>query len=272
MRRWRLVPTVLLVLAFSSARTAQAQLSPTALPPLEDRHDDLDGLNGREPTGAGETQSPTVATATTGTAGGGADFKGAFEDSIRWLLIQHAVRVTTEEKTRRELKGPFFGDYRRSVRVPPQWQDGDSGLTNYVLHPGQGAASGFIWLQNTPTGQMPFALTREYMTSRLWATVWAAGYSLQFEIGPLSEASIGNVGMNPETTGWVDHVMTPAGGLVIMMAEDMLDRFVVRKLEDRTSSGVMRAMLRMFLTPSRATANVSGMRAPWYRAGRPLTH
>ena len=94
---------------------------------------------------------------------------------------------------------------------------------------------------------------------------------IQFEIGPLSEASIGNVGMKRETAGWVDHVMTPAGGLGIMMLEDMLDRYVVRKLEDRTGSPVVRAMLRMFLTPSRATANVSGMRAPWFRAGRPIT-
>jgi hypothetical protein len=140
-----------------------------------------------------------------------------------------------------------------------------------VLHPGQGAASGFIWLQNSASGELPFALTDDYMSSRLWATLWALGYSLQFEIGPFSEASIGNVGMRRETTGWVDHIMTPAGGLAIMMFEDVLDRYVVRKLEDRTGSPVLRAMMRMFITPSRATANVAGMRPPWHRASRPLT-
>jgi hypothetical protein len=236
----------------------------------------LNGLNGRDATEEGERAAVAQSTPTGESAGAGpttgTNIRGALEDSFRWLLIQHAVRVTTQEKTRRELDGPFFADYRRSVRIPPQWGDGDSGLTNYVLHPGQGAVSGFIWLQNSPQAEMPFALTREYMESRLWATVFAAGYSLQFEIGPLSEASIGNVGMNPATAGWVDHIMTPIGGLAIMMAEDMLDRYIVQKLESRTSSPVMRAMLRMFLTPSRATANVSGMRAPWYRGGRSLGH
>jgi hypothetical protein len=49
---------------------------------------------------------------------------------------------------------------------------------------------------------------------------WAAGYSLQFEIGPLSEASIGNVGMRPQTTGWVDYVVTPLGAFGLIAAED----------------------------------------------------
>jgi hypothetical protein len=239
-----LVLTILIGLALCTALDAQAQ--------LEDS----------------DTSYASVMNSPSG--GGRTNIRRAVEDSIRLLLIQHAVRVGTQDKTRRELGGPFFVDYHRSVRMPAQWGDGDSGLTNYVLHPGQGAASGFIWLQNGPNAELPFATTRAYFSSRLWATAFATGYSLQFEIGPLSEASIGNVGMRRETAGWVDHVMTPVGGLGIMMAEDMLDRFVVRKLEQRTGSPVVRAMLRMFLTPSRATANVSGMRAPWYRAGRPI--
>jgi hypothetical protein len=215
MRRWRLVSAVGFILAFGPAQGAHAQLSsPAALPPLEDHRDDLNGLSGRDATEDGERAAVAQSTPTGESAGAGpttgTNIRGALEDSFRWLLIQHAVRVTTQEKTRRELDGPFFGDYRRSVRIPPQWGDGDSGLTNYVLHPGQGAASGFIWLQNSPQAEMPFALTREYMESRLWATVFAAGYSVQFEIGPLSEASIGNVGMNPATAGWVDHIMTPS--------------------------------------------------------------
>jgi hypothetical protein len=195
---------------------------------------------------------------------------GAFEDSIRLLMIQHAVRIGTQQKTRQELTGPFFSDYRRSVRLPSQWGDTDSGLVNYVLHPGQGAAAGFIWLQNSTTGQTPFALTPAYMSSRFWATVFATVYSVQFEVGPFSEASIGNVGLRPETAGWVDHVMTPVGGFAIMLVEDALDRFVIRKLEDRTRSPFVRALLRMWLNPSRATASVAGLQAPWYRPGRPL--
>lgn len=198
------------------------------------------------------------------------DIKGVLEDSIRFLMIEHAIRIGTQVKTRDALKGPFFGDYHRSVRIPAQWGDTDSWLTNYIGHPGQGAATGFIWLNHSHEAEIPFAMTRQYLSSRLRATAWAAGYSVQFEIGPLSEASIGNVGMNRATAGWVDYVATPAGGLGIMLAEDLLDRFVIQKVEDRTHSRVVRAALRMFLNPSRATANVSAMRAPWYRVGRAM--
>jgi hypothetical protein len=192
------------------------------------------------------------------------------QDSIRLLAIQHAARIGLQEKTRRELGGGFVGDYRRAVHVPQQWGDGDSGLTNYIGHPGQGAASGFIWLQRDPRAPNAFVANRSYVHSRLRGMAFAAVYSLQFELGPLSEASIGNVGMNPTTAGWIDHVMTPVGGLAIMVAEDVLDRFVVGPIERRTNSVVVRAMARMLLNPARATANVAAVQTPWYRADRPL--
>ena len=45
--------------------------------------------------------------------------------------------------------------------------------------------------------------------ARARATAWAAVYSFQFELGPFSEASIGNVGLRANTAGSVDHVVTP---------------------------------------------------------------
>jgi hypothetical protein len=196
--------------------------------------------------------------------------KHVVEDSVRLLAIQHAARVGFQEKTRRELHGHFFGDWNRSVHVPHQWGDGDSGITNYIGHPGQGAASGFIWIQRDPHAPNAFVANRSYLHSRLRGMASAAVYSLQFELGPLSEASIGNVGMNPSTAGWVDHVMTPVGGLAIMVAEDVLDRFVISRIERHTGSPVLRAVARMLLNPARATANVAAVEAPWYRADRPL--
>lgn len=196
--------------------------------------------------------------------------KRVFEDSMRLLAMQHALRIGLQEKTRRELDGHFFSDYKRSVHVPHQWGDGDSGLTNYGGHPGQGAASGFIWVQRDPSAPSAFVASRTYFDSRLRGMLFATAYSLQFEIGPFSEASIGNVGRNPATAGWVDHVMTPIGGFAIMVGEDILDRFVVKGIERRTDSLVLRAMSRMLLNPARATANVAAVQAPWYRADRPL--
>jgi len=250
MPRWPSLPV--LVLASCVVSTASAQV---LAPPASPRSGEDADIQDRDSTDSRRT-----------------NIKGAIQDSLRLLIIEHAVRVGTQAKTREGLKGPFFADYHRSVVMPSQWGDGDSWYTNYVGHPGQGAASGFIWLQNSSYGQMPFALTHEYLGSRLRAMAWATGYSVQFEVGPFSEASIGNVGMNRKTVGWVDYIATPAGGFGIMIAEDLLDRFVVQRLEARTDSRVVRGMLRMFLNPSRAAANVAGLRAPWYRIGRPIAN
>jgi hypothetical protein len=87
----------------------------------------------------------------------------------------------------------------------------------------------------------------------------------------MSEASIGNVGMRPETAGWVDHVMTPAGALGFMVAEDAVDRYLLVRIESWTTNPVLRAVSRVGLNPSRSISNVAQGRAPWNRVGRPLT-
>lgn len=200
----------------------------------------------------------------------GADVLGAFADSLRLLLIEHGARIAFQEKTRSELQGNFWADYRRSVRVPSQWDDTDSWWVNYIGHPIHGAAAGYIWLDHEPHAPSDISLDNTYWSSRGRATAWSAVYSLQFEIGPLSEASIGNVGMRPETTGWVDHLVTPVGAFGLIVAEDALDRFFVKWVEERTRNRVLRAMLRLVFNPGRTLSNGSSGRAPWHRDGRPL--
>ena len=68
-----------------------------------------------------------------------------------------------------------------------------------------------------------------------------------------SEASIGNVGKSPRTTGWVDHIVTPIGGLGVMIDEDAVDRYLIAKLERRIQNGFVRGVLRTALNPSRAS-------------------
>jgi hypothetical protein len=53
-------------------------------------------------------------------------WKGAFTDSLRLLLVEHTTRVAFQGKTRRELGGNFLGAYKRSLRIPDTWDDGDS--------------------------------------------------------------------------------------------------------------------------------------------------
>jgi len=215
-------------------------------------------------------QDPLTAYSTSRDDREGTDILGVIGDSLRLLMIEHGTRVAFQEKTRKELGGPFWSDYKKSVRVPGQWNDTDAWWVNYIGHPIHGAAAGYIWLDHEPNAPVDISLSRRYWTSRSRAMAWAAAYSLQFEVGPLSEASIGNVGMKPETTGWVDHVVTPAGALGWIVAEDALDRFVVRWLERRIRNEALRASLRLALNPGRALSNSSSGRVPWFREDRPL--
>lgn len=198
-------------------------------------------------------------------------WRGAVTDSLRLLMIEHSTRIAFQEKTRRELGGPFFADYRRSVKVPGTWGDGDGWMVNYVGHPIHGAAAGFIWLDHEDGAHDPsLGFSREYWSSRGRALAWAASYSLQFEFGPMSEASIGNVGLRENTTGWVDHVVTPVGALGFMVAEDAVDRYFVTRIERWTQNRILRAAARIGLNPSRTLSNVAQGRWPWHRAGRGL--
>jgi hypothetical protein len=198
-------------------------------------------------------------------------WRGALEDSFRLLVIEHTWRVMFQVKTRRELAGPFLRDYVQSVRWPRQWDDGDSPLINYVGHPIHGAAAGRIWLDHSVSDRdLPLGMSRAYWASRARAVAWAASYSVQFEVGLLSEASIGNVGRRPEHAGWVDHVVTPAGALALTVAEDALDRYFVEWIERRSSNRALTLAVRVLLNPGRSLANVSQGRLPWFRFTRPM--
>jgi hypothetical protein len=200
----------------------------------------------------------------------GTDVIGAFSDSLKLLMIEHATRIAFQSKTRQALAGPFWSDYQRSVRIPGQWEDTDRWYVNYLGHPIHGAAAGYIWLDHERGAPSAATFDRHYWATRGRAAAWSAAYSLQFEIGPLSEASIGNVGMLPETTGWVDHVVTPAGAFAFIAAEDALDRYLMTWIEQRVHNRLWRGALRMVLSPARSLSNASSGRMPWYREGRPL--
>jgi hypothetical protein len=81
--------------------------------------------------------------------------------------------------------------------------DGDSIFTNFVSHPIQGAST--------------YHLARANGASRAQSFWWGVAFSTQFELGPLSEASIGNVPASP-----VDLVVTPTLGFVLGITEEWL--------------------------------------------------
>ena len=200
----------------------------------------------------------------------GIDKTGVFVDSLALLGIEHGIRLAFQPGTRRELGGNFWRDYRRSVRVPTAWEDTDSWLVNYIGHPIHGAAAGYLWLEHDPSAPITIEFDNRYWASRGRAAAFAAAYSLQFEIGPISEASLGNVGLRPETTGWVDYVVTPTGAFGLVIAEDLLDKFLVEWIERHTRNRVWRASLRLIFNPTRAMSNSAAGHLPWYRPDRTL--
>ncbi len=200
----------------------------------------------------------------------GTDIRGAIVDSFKQLAWEHSIRVAFQDKTRRELAGSFWGDYKRSIKVPHRWEDGDSWLVNYIGHPIHGAAAGYSWIDHGPEAAREIGLSPGYWAGRARTLAWTSVYSLQFEFGPLSEASIGNVGLRPETTGWVDHVVTPVGAFGLIVAEDALDRFFVKWVERRTDNRFFRAALRTIFNPARTMSNTVRGQTPWFRPGRPL--
>jgi hypothetical protein len=199
------------------------------------------------------------------------EWRSAFNESMRFLFLQHGFRMAFQPQTRKRLGGPFLRDYGASVNSIGGWGDSDPWWINYFAHPWQGSASGYIMIQNDPKARkLEFGSTKEYWQSRLKALVWNTAYSTQFEVGPISESSLGNVGQRKGTSGYVDFVMTPAGGFAMMIAEDWLDKRFIQRWEEGTSSVAKRTFYRIALNPGRALANVLRGKGPWHREGRSL--
>jgi len=199
------------------------------------------------------------------------NWTGVLTQSLEFLAVEHAFRLATEKGTREGMSQIPRG-YLNAVSNLHGWSDGDPFYVNYVGHPMQGAIAGYIWAQNdTRYLHVEFGRNSDYWKSRLRATAFSWVYSEQFEIGPLSEASIGGIQALYPQQGFVDHVVTPIIGLGWMIAEDSLDKYVVKFLEARTSNRFLRTVARGGLNPSRTFTNVLAGKAPWYRPTDPET-
>ncbi len=200
-------------------------------------------------------------------------WKPALVQSGIFLGIQHGVRLF-QKRTYRELGGPFFKDWAHSVRNLRGWADGDIFFINYIAHPLQGAATGRIFVNNSDKAKKhEFGKSRDYWESRMKAMVWSAFWSTQFELGPISEASIGNVGIHDDTgrsrMGWVDLVITPTVGTGTLILEDILDKYVLKNwLEKKLSSRTKIKLFRSLITPTTSFANLLRGKKPWKRDTR----
>jgi hypothetical protein len=158
-----------------------------------------------------------------------------------------------------------------------QWSDGNPFLDDYIAHPMMGSITDYMWIQNDPKGMtVEFGNNRAYWRSRFRALIFSTAYSFEWKFGPFGEAGVGHNGDHTtdyrngklqNDTGDVELVTTPIGGLGWNVAEDVMDKYVVERLEARPRGSVA-LLLISFLTPSRATANIFRFRPPWYRDGR----
>lgn len=199
----------------------------------------------------------------------GFNWRGAFGQSLLFLGVQHGYAVIAQQKTRDALKGKFWKDYADSVKSLHGWDDGGRFFTNYVAHPLQGSFTGFIYVQNSPQARREqFSMTGKYWKTRMKAMLWTTAWSTQFEIGPISQASIGNVGLKGKQT-WEDIVVTPTLGTAVLVGEDFFDQYLIKAIERRTNNFYVRIFARMLFNPSRNFSNMLRFKTPWYR-DRPM--
>lgn len=184
------------------------------------------------------------------------DWGGVLLDSLVMLTIQHTYRVGWEARTREALKGPFFEDYFEALTLWRGWDDGDLFRNNWIGHPAMGSAAAFIYANNDPRTRRTEFWSRDYASAKWRQFLWSNLYSLQFELGIASEASIGNVDQAIQ-----DHVITPTLGVAWSVVEDWL---YVKWLSGLTArKPALGNTLTSFLNPTRAMANICAFRYPW---------
>jgi hypothetical protein len=184
---------------------------------------------------------------------------------IQLTFYEHVMRIATQSFTRQQLKGKFWPDYFDSVHVPQHWGDKDHWQVNYIGHAISGGAFTRVWIEQREPRTMTAS---QYLKAVGRATIYTAIFSVQYEMGPMSEASIGNVGMNPKDLGWSDYIWTPIGGALWTMAEDACDKYVLAYIDKHVPFMMAKAAARMILNPSRMLANIGMNRSPWNRDER----
>ena len=234
------------------------------------------------------SSSSVIASQPTGVAGANGKFnlKGAFIQSFTVNMFFQAWRVAFDPGLRYEIAHkPFYHDWFASYAGynMQRWGDGDDFVVNDVGHPLEGAVFARNFLINSPNSWVEIGKNRRYWMSRLKALGWAAAWSTQSEIGPISETSFGNQGgftyvpgcgtalsclNNPKykpatnNTGWTDFVVTPLVGMAWVLGEDTIDKYIVSPIAEnhRIIGG---RVLRSALEPSRSFAAIFSGRFPW---------
>jgi hypothetical protein len=201
---------------------------------------------------------------------GGVRWSRVLGDSLTFLTFSHAFRWAKEDYTREAtIQGPYFKGVVSALGSLHGWGDGDEFLTNYVGHPMEGAVAGYIFSHNDPKYRAEeFGKNRAYWRGKTRAFAYSAAYSVAFEVGPFSEVTVGKVQAYWPQHGLVDWAVSPTIGLAWTLAEDSLDKYVVKPFEGKVTNPAMRALVRGWLNPARSFANLMSFKLPWHRDSR----
>jgi hypothetical protein len=194
----------------------------------------------------------------------------AFAQYALEISIQHGWRFAKENGTRdTTANGPWFNDWVDSIGETRGWDDADGWHASYVGHPLNGGIYGFIEQQNDPLyRKVEWGDGRIYWISRLRALAFTSVASTQWTLGPVSEASLGNVQLHA-SPGFIDLVQTPTLGVMEMMGEDLLDRYVVIPVENHTANPWLILVTRSLCNPARSFASLMAFHQGWTRENRP---
>ena len=198
--------------------------------------------------------------------------------------MEHTERILKEPKTRDQLSGRFFHGWINTVSMYrfDRWDDNDKFITSNIAHPMQGAIVEAIFWQNDDHvrfSDQDFH-SAAYRNALLQAFAFATFDAVQFKLGPVSEASLGNVGSPSNRcvtlhipcvprTGMNDLVMNEVGGLAMTIGFHWLDKHLQKRIEGRVHSRVLIDTTRIFTNPPQSMANIVRFRAPWFRDNRP---
>jgi hypothetical protein len=195
-------------------------------------------------------------------------WKIAIQESLLYTGIMHTFNLWSEAGTRDALYGPWLNHYLHSVGELRGWSDSDRFMAPYVGHTLEGSIFGYIERQNDPRyRKVQWGDGREYYMSLLHSLAYSAIWHTQWKIGPVSEASIGNV-MLHASPGFITLANTPTFGTIEMIGEDATDRYIIMGLENRTTNRPLIILARSFLNPGRSFANVMAFHLPWRRDNR----
>ena len=206
-----------------------------------------------------------------------------------WLnvLMEQGVRIAHEPKTRDAMSGHFFSDWFTTVATYhfDRWDDDDKFITSNVCHPMQGAVVAAIFWQNDDHvrfSDQDFH-SAAYRKALLQAFLFVTFDAVQWKLGPLSESSIGNVGLPAHwwerdckqlntpcepRTGMNDLVLNEFGGMAMTIGFQWLDKHVQKGIENRVQSRALIDTTRMLSNPPQVVANIMRGRRPWYRDNR----